>query len=151
MKMLLQYCVDLLKFKAESKKQDIHLQADEITLEIDREKIWRVLSNLISNAIKFSPENSIIEVEMFEKQGNVRISVTDYGSDIPDDAKDKIFDMFSGIKIRTENRDEHSFAIGLSLSKQIVEALDGKIWVKSREGQGTVFYVEFPDSMIVMQ
>jgi len=151
MKMLLHYCIDLLKFKAETKKQDIHLQADEITLEIDREKIWRVLSTLISNAIKFSPENSIIEIEMAEKQGHVRISVKDYGIDIPDDARDKIFDLFSATNIRTENRDEHSFVIGLSLSKQIVEALGGKIWVKSREGKGTTFYVEFPDAMIVMQ
>ncbi len=150
MKMLLHYCIDLLKFKAVTKKQDIHLQADEISLEIDREKIWRVLSNLVSNAIKFSPENSIIEVEMSEKQGHVRISVKDYGANIPDDAKDKIFDLFSATKIRTESRDEHSFVIGLSLSKQIVEALGGKIWVKSKEGEGTIFYVEFPDSMIVM-
>lgn len=151
MKMLLYYCVDLLRFKAESKKQDIHIQADDITLEIDREKIWRVLSNLISNAIKFSPGNSIIEVEMFEKQGGVRISVKDYGPAIPDDAKDKIFSMFSNAKIRTEGRGEHSFVIGLSISKQIVEILGGKIWVESMEGQGTTFYVEFPDSMIVMQ
>lgn len=149
MKVLLQYCVDLLEFKAADKNQKIKLQAEQITLDIDREKIWRVISNLVTNAIKFSPGNNTIEVEMHKKQDVVQISVKDNGIGIPDELKDKIFDVFDNNKKRTGTQGERSFGLGLSISKQIVEALGGKIWFESMEGHGTVFYIEFPVSRIV--
>ena len=150
MRVLLQYCVDLLKFKATNKNQNIRLQAEEITLDTDREKIWRVVSNLVTNAVKFSPDNSTIEVEMHKKQGVVQISVKDDGIGIPDELKGKIFDVLANTKKRTGTQGERSFGLGLSISKQIVEALSGKIWFESTEGHGTVFYVEFPESMILV-
>ncbi len=149
MKVLLQYCVDLLKFKATNKNQNIKLHAEEITLDTDREKIWRVVSNLVTNALKFSPDSSSIKVEMHNKQGVVQISVKDDGIGIPNELKGKIFDVLANTKKRTGTQGERSFGLGLSISKQIVEALGGKIWFESTEGEGTVFYVEFSDSMIV--
>jgi signal transduction histidine kinase len=143
MKSLIHYCVDLLRFKANEKKQSIQLKADDITLEIDREKIWRVLSNLITNAIKFSPEAGTIEIEMHKKQDVVQISVKDYGIGIPGNMKNNVFDAPSSIE-SSETWGERPFDLELSISKQIVQALGGKIWFESTEGQGTVFYVEFP-------
>jgi signal transduction histidine kinase len=146
MRGLLHYCVDLLKFKANEKKQSVILHADDITLEIDREKIWRVISNLIANAIKFSPEGATIEVEMYKRQDTVQISIKDHGIGIPEEIKSNIFNVLSSVK-RAGTFGERSFGLGLSISKQIVEALGGKIWFESKEGQGSVFYVEFSENM----
>lgn len=150
MKGLLFYCVDLLKFKANEKKQTISLKADDISLETDREKIWRVISNLITNAIKFSPENASIEIEMHKKPGTVLISVKDHGRGIPDNIKNNVFNVFSSVK-GAGSSGEQSFGLGLPISQQIVEALGGKIWFESKEGEGTIFYVEFPEDMVIKQ
>lgn len=143
MKALLEYCVDLLRFKASAKKQDILLSSEDITIQTDREKIWRVFSNLITNAIKFSPEKAIIEVAMYKKQDAVQISVKDAGIGIPTELKDKIFEMHTD-KRRPGTQGEHSFGLGLSISRQIVNGLGGKIWFESKEGEGTTFYIELP-------
>lgn len=143
MKTLLTYGVDLLKFKADNKRQRIYLDAEEVVLKTDREKIWRVISNLISNAMKFSPEKAEIEVGMHKMQGIVRISVKDSGIGIPVEMQDKIFDIDAD-KRREGTQGERSFGLGLYISKRIVEVLEGKIWFESKEGSGTTFYVEFP-------
>jgi len=139
---VLNYGVDLLKFKAEGKRQRILLRAEPVTLLANREKLWRVISNLITNAIKFSPENTDIVVEMISGD-MVRISVKDQGIGIPENMKEKIFDMFTETK-RRGTAGEESFGLGLSISRQIVEAHNGKIWCESAEGKGTTFHVELP-------
>ncbi len=140
---LLHYCVDLLHFKADAKGQHIDLQAVPLIVSANREKLWRVVSNLIANAIKFSPNDSIISVQLTEKPQNVVISVKDHGIGIPEKMHDKIFDMFTEAK-RSGTSGEQSFGLGLAISKQIVEAHGGRIWFESRPGDGTTFYVELP-------
>ncbi|TWF39890.1 signal transduction histidine kinase [Chitinophaga polysaccharea] len=140
---MLRYCVDLLQFKAENKKQHIHLGAPRVTLPINREKIWRVMSNLITNAIKFSPDGADIFVQMEEKSGEVVITVKDNGIGIPDNMHDKIFQMFTTTR-RKGTAGEHSFGLGLAISKQIVEAHKGRIWYESQPGYGTTFFVALP-------
>ncbi|NLR59186.1 sensor histidine kinase [Chitinophaga polysaccharea] len=140
---MLRYCVDLLQFKAENKKQHIHLGASRVTLPINREKIWRVVSNLITNAIKFSPDGADIFVQMEERSGEVVITVKDSGIGIPDNMQDKIFQMFTTTR-RKGTAGEHSFGLGLAISKQIVEAHKGRIWYESQPGYGTTFFVALP-------
>ncbi|MDR3680297.1 MAG: tetratricopeptide repeat-containing sensor histidine kinase [Flavipsychrobacter sp.] len=140
---LLHYCVDLLRFKADEKGQRIDLQAIPLIVSANREKLWRVVSNLIANAIKFSPNNSTISVQLIEKPENVVISVKDHGIGIPEKMRDKIFDMFTEAK-RSGTSGEQSFGLGLAISKQIVEAHGGRIWFESKTGDGTTFYVELP-------
>jgi len=140
---MLHYCADLLHFKAEAKKQQIELYAESFMIPVSREKMWRVISNLIANAIKFSPSGAIIQVEMTVNTNAVLIAVKDHGIGIPDEMKDKIFDMFTEAK-RPGTAGEQPFGLGLAISKQIVEAHGGKIWFVSKPKQGTVFYVELP-------
>lgn len=140
---LLLYCVDLLQHKATVKKQHIHLQAMPSTLRASGEKMWRVFSNLIANAIKFSPTGTDITIRLEMKQDEALISVEDRGIGIPDHLKDKIFDMFSEAK-RKGTEGEQPFGLGLAISKQIVEAHGGNIWFESRVGGGTVFFVKLP-------
>lgn len=140
---LLRYCVDLLQHKATVKKQHLHLQAMPATLLVSREKMWRVISNLIANAIKFSPAGTDITIRLEMQPDQALIAVEDRGIGIPDNLKDKIFDMFSEAK-RKGTAGEQPFGLGLAISKQIVEAHGGRIWFESREGGGTTFFVKLP-------
>lgn len=138
---VLEYCVDLLQLKAKEKDQHILLNTVPVTLMASREKIWRVFSNLITNALKFSRNGADVEINMRRVNGTLRISVKDEGIGIPPDMKDKIFSMSAGAG-RKGTQGEESFGLGLAISKQIVESHSGKIWFESEEGKGSVFYVD---------
>ncbi len=142
---LLSNSVELLRFKAADKHQTItlNLTDDATTLLINREKIWRVISNLISNAIKFSHEGSNINVGVKSYDNGVEIAVKDNGIGIPDKLKQKVFNMFTDAK-RVGTAGEKSFGLGLSICQQIVEKHNGKIWLQSDAGMGTTFYVFLP-------
>ena len=137
------HCVDLLHYKADAKGQYINLQTTPVILSVNREKIWRVVSNLIANAIKFSPSGASILVKLEEKEKHVIIAVEDHGIGIPVEIKDKIFDMFTEAR-RPGTAGEQPFGLGLAISKQIVEAHGGEIWFNSKRDNGTIFYVKLP-------
>lgn len=137
--------VRLLQFKASEKKQRIILDtpAIHITANVNAEKLLRVVSNLVGNAIKFSPESSEINLSLSANNSFFRIEVKDNGIGIPEIMKAKVFDIFSDAK-RFGTSGEQPYGLGLSISKQIVEAHNGKIWLESDEGNGTTFFVEIP-------
>lgn len=134
--------VELLRFKAAEKNQKIILSllAEPEELLISKEKIWRVISNLISNAIKFSPTGGVIKVNIDMDEHNVLMSVNDHGIGIPESMHDKVFNMFTDAK-RPGTLGEKSFGLGLSICMQIVEKHGGKIWFQSDQANGTTFYV----------
>lgn len=140
---ILEYCVSLLQNKAEAKNQQIRVKSKKFILPANREKLWRVVSNLISNAIKFSPVGAVIDVIMEDDENGVLIKVRDHGIGIPPEMGDKIFDMFTQAK-RPGTEGEETFGLGLAISKQIVEGHGGKIWFESDLGKGTSFYVTLP-------
>jgi signal transduction histidine kinase len=140
---ILQYCVSLLHNKAEAKHQQLELQSEELIIPANREKLWRVISNLISNAIKFSPSGAKIDVKMETDADSVLIKVSDEGIGIPPEMHDKIFDMFTQAK-RPGTDGEQAFGLGLAICKQIVEGHGGKIWFESKPDKGTTFYVRLP-------
>lgn len=140
---MLHYCVELLHHKADAKAQKVILQAPHISVPVNREKFWRVISNLIGNAIKFSPTGAVIAIKLQEMPKRILISVEDHGIGIPDEMKDKIFDMYTQAR-RSGTAGEQAFGLGLAISKQIIEAHGGRIWFESQPGKGTTFYVELP-------
>lgn len=140
---LLLYCVDLLQLKAEEKSQKIITHTMPLTILADREKVWRVFSNLIGNAIKFSEKGRQIEVNISSKNTFAVISVKDHGIGIPETMKEKIFTADTDIK-RKGTAGEASFGLGLTICKQIVENHNGSLWFESEAGSGTTFYVSFP-------
>lgn len=137
--------VHLLGFKASEKGQKLNFQASDnhITAAVNAEKIARVLSNLVTNAIKFSPQNSEINVSLYSDEQNFTLEVKDKGIGIPDTMKSKVFDLFSDAK-RFGTSGEQPFGLGLSISRQITDAHNGKIWFDSVQGEGTTFYVRIP-------
>jgi signal transduction histidine kinase len=145
---LLQQCVELLSFKAKDKKQHLLFESDQrIRMEVDKEKVNRVINNLIVNAIKFSPEDSDIFVTAKARQNDVLISIKDAGIGIPIAMQDKVFDPFTTAK-RKGTGGEQPFGLGLYISKQIIEAHHGKIGFKSEPGKGTEFFVELPFAVL---
>jgi signal transduction histidine kinase len=141
---LLEQCVSLLSFRAKDKDQQLILTGNvNVKIHGDHEKLWRVMNNLIINAIKFSPVGSEINVKSRKLKNKVVITVKDTGLGIPHDTQDKIFDPFTTAR-RKGTEGEQPFGLGLYISKQIIEAHKGKIWVESEPDKGTVFYVELP-------
>lgn len=140
---LLTYCVNLLEYKANEKNQKIILNGSYILIHANREKIWRVFSNLITNAIKFSPPKTTIRVNLEITLDNVFVSIKDQGIGIPDEMKNDLFNISADTR-RLGTNGEPTFGMGLIISKQIIEAHGGKIWLESEPFQGTVFFVELP-------
>lgn len=134
--------IDLLRFKAAEKEQQIIFEPlDEPELvNVSREKMWRVISNLISNSIKFSQRATDIVVKVAHRDDDILISVKDKGIGIPEHLKESVFNMFTQAK-RPGTIGEPSFGLGLSISKQIVESHGGEIWFESEPGEGTTFYI----------
>lgn len=141
---LINHCVNLLKFKVAEKEQKINTDLEEIVLTANREKLWRVMSNLIVNAIKFSPSGAQIDIKLFKvNEEFVQVTVKDYGIGIPEQLRDKIFDIFTDAK-RRGTSGEQPFGLGLAISKQIIEAHGGRISLESEVGKGSTFFVELP-------
>ncbi|RSD22308.1 cell wall metabolism sensor histidine kinase WalK [Mesobacillus subterraneus] len=109
---------------------------DAIFVEIDEDKITQVLDNIISNAMKYSPEGGTITFRVKEMDDKVEISISDEGVGIPKDNLDKIFDRFYRVdKART--RKLGGTGLGLAIAKEMVHAHGGRIWAESVEGKGT--------------
>ena len=140
---MLLYCVELLQYKADAKGQKIDLRAVPATLPVNREKLWRVVSNIIANAIKFSPTGARIAVSLEQKAQSVLIKVADHGIGVPPEMAGKLFYMFTEAK-RPGTAGEQPHGLGLAISKQIVMAHGGNIWFESQPGNGTTFFVELP-------
>ena len=122
-----------------------YLYPDEkITGIFDANKLEKIINNLVSNAIKFTPKNGEVSCEVsIPKSNRFRLVVSDSGKGIPENELDKIFDRFHQVG-GAENYNKIGTGIGLSLTKELVELMHGKIEVESEVGKGTVFTVIIP-------
>lgn len=113
---------------------------------IDDEKYERILLNLISNAVKFSPEGKTVIVRLRTTKANVNIEVSDKGIGIPEDKIDVIFERFGQVD-SSLSRYAEGAGIGLSLVRKFVQALGGSVSVKSKLGKGSTFTVKLPNQL----
>lgn len=104
----------------------------------DRSQIERVFINLIGNALKFTPEKGKISVNAHRSGRVIQIDITDTGFGIPEDAQEKIFEEFFRVE-NAINQEVKGTGLGLTLVKHIVEAHQGRIWVKSKISEGSTF------------
>jgi len=112
----------------------------------DPNKIKEVVDNLINNAIKYGPKNTEVILEAFFTNSKVTIEVSDNGVGISDQDLKKIFTKGATLSAKPTG-DESSSGLGLWIVKKIVEAHNGKVWVKSKIGKGTTFVVELPTNL----
>ncbi|WP_067727798.1 cell wall metabolism sensor histidine kinase WalK [Oceanobacillus damuensis] len=110
---------------------------------MDKDKMTQVLDNIISNAIKYSPEGGEIRMKLDIKRHYLLVSIEDQGMGIPYDKLEKVFERFyRADKART--RKLGGTGLGLAITKELVEAHHGKIWAKSKEGKGTTILFTLP-------
>ena len=119
-----------------------HLK-EKIKIETDYDKLSQVLANLLSNAIKFSEDNSIIELVCAANTEKVTVSVIDSGHGVPSDFVNQLFEKFSQHDASTTRKNEGA-GIGLALSKQIIENLQGRIYYSPNPHGGAMFTTELP-------
>jgi two-component system, NtrC family, sensor kinase len=134
----------LMRERASRRSLTLERQVDERLGEIraDQRKVKQVLLNLVSNAVKFTPEGGRIEVRAALVDGAVEISVTDTGIGIAPEDHEAVFEEFRQVG-KAEKKAEGT-GLGLALCRKFVELHGGKIWVKSELGQGSTFAFTIP-------
>jgi PAS domain S-box-containing protein len=120
---------------------------EEKIIACDSEKIERIVLNLLSNSVKFTPCGGKINVEIEDRINYISIKVKDTGKGIPADKLNSIFERFVQVD-RSFTRDNEGSGIGLSIVKSLVEQHGGQICVKSIEGEGTEFIIHMPCKVI---
>ncbi|WP_409303517.1 cell wall metabolism sensor histidine kinase WalK [Peribacillus sp. SCS-155] len=120
------------------------IPSTEIFVDIDEDKITQVLYNIISNAIKYSPEGGQITFRLkVEDESRIVVSISDQGVGIPKNNIDKIFERFYRVD-KARSRNLGGTGLGLAIAKEMVVAHNGKIWAESKEGKGTTIFFTLP-------
>jgi signal transduction histidine kinase len=123
----------------------IELRADSALPNVlaDPERVRQVLVNLLDNAVKFSPEGGSIEVALEVSDGNVRFAVADEGLGIPAEEQGRIFEKFHRLDPNL-TRGIGGTGLGLYICQELIREMNGRIWVTSREREGSTFTFELP-------
>jgi signal transduction histidine kinase len=115
----------------------------DCAVNADRKRLLQVMTNLLSNAAKFSPEGGAVEITAEDKSGQVRIGVHDRGSGIPENFRSRMFGRFTQADSAT-TRQKGGTGLGLAICKRLVEMNHGRIGFEDRNGGGTTFWFELP-------
>jgi signal transduction histidine kinase len=111
---------------------------------LDREKIARVLSNLIDNALKFTPTGGQIKMRLMQDEQQVDIQILDTGPGIPMEYRERIFDRYGQIPGISGRR--RGTGLGLAFCKLAVDAHHGRIWVEDNPAGGSIFRIQLPNA-----
>jgi signal transduction histidine kinase/type II secretory pathway pseudopilin PulG len=133
--------------RAKNQRLEMHQCGDELTVRADRDKVRQILLNLISNAVKFTPEGGQIGVDCSRVGDIVAIRVRDTGMGIPEDRLRSIFEPFVQAG-RALNRTHEGVGLGLAISRDLARAMGGDITVESEVGRGSVFTVTLPSAPV---
>jgi PAS domain S-box-containing protein len=126
--------------EARHQKLEIDLPSSLPYVEVDEHRIGQVISNLVRNAIKFTPEAGTISVSAYQRDNQIVVCVSDTGPGIPQDHLLKIFDRFW----RVPETRKQGTGLGLAIAKGIVESHGGRIWAESEFGKGSKFFFTLP-------
>ncbi len=114
-------------------------------IEGDAQRIKQVFNNLLTNAVKYTPNKGRIEVGIKEEKKHILVSISDTGTGIPEEEHEKIFEKFYTVGGKSLMRESERMGLGLTIAKGIVEAHGGRIWVESEgKGKGSTFYFTLP-------
>ena len=139
---------DLLRFYRRSHLREVksfHFNSaqEKVYISLDAMKFLQVINNLISNAIKFTPNDGVINLEVIEEAESVLITVADNGIGIPQTLHATLFDRDTK-ELKLGLTGKNSGGLGMNIIKTIVELHDGIIWFESEVGKGSKFYIKLP-------
>lgn len=116
-----------------------HIPKDqEFWVDIDYDKMTQVIDNLMNNAIKYSPDGGSITVSLEKSGDKALISIKDQGLGIPVADQEKVFNRFFRVD-KSRSRAQGGTGLGLAISKEVIEKFNGRIWVESKENEGSTF------------
>lgn len=129
---------------AQKKNQtmDCYIDIPGAVIKIDPDRVRQVLSNVLSNAIKYSPEKAEIKIRLWENGEHINVSISDTGIGIPEKNISRIFERFYRVD-KARSREMGGTGLGLAIAKEIMEIHGGRIWAKSEQGKGTTITLEF--------
>jgi PAS domain S-box-containing protein len=145
--MIAKSAVEELNKLAGLKEHTLSLKVNGNLPEIggDEQRIKQVFNNLLTNAVKYTPNKGRIEVELKEERKYILVSISDTGIGILEEEQEKIFGKFYTAGRKSLMRESERMGLGLTIAKGIVEAHGGSIWVESEgEGKGSTFYFTLP-------
>lgn len=124
------------KLRGELPAVKVMIEPDFSKAFADRDKIMRVFTNLLNNALKYTPPDGEVRVSAVEQDHHIKVSIEDNGSGISEEELPHIFERFYRVE-KTRSRDFGGTGLGLSIARKIIEAHGGKIWIDSAPGAGT--------------
>lgn len=133
------------RFLLEAQQKNIVLHntiSKNIHANADKSYVDQVFQNILSNAIKFSPKDKKIYINLTTKNGKAVCEIKDEGPGLTEDDKKKLFGKYQKLSARPTG-DETSTGLGLSIVKKFVESMEGEIWCESKQGNGASFFVAF--------
>lgn len=138
--------VETLRPLSDGKGQIVRLQLprEMSIVEVDRRRMEQALTNVLSNAIKFTPKQGQIDVRLAETGDSLHVCVTDTGPGIPEEDQAHVFDRFYVV---TDGRGLSGLGLGLYIARQMIELHGGCIWVESQVGAGSTFCFELPKAI----
>ena len=143
---VIRYAVDSNKLYAENFNASYQLiePLPEQYVLCDEQRIYQVMSNLLTNAAKYGGENDVIEVSVTERGDRLRVSVRDHGPGIPEDFYNKVFEKFAMTYAPKKTQPIKSTGLGLSIAREIIRQHDGEIGFYSEPGKGATFWFDLP-------
>lgn len=134
---------DALHPLTDHKQQNVYLHWPESVsrVEVDRQRIEQVLTNILSNAIKFTPKRGQIDVYVSETPNDLQVCVHDNGPGIPERDQPRLFERFFVV---TDGRGLSGVGLGLYIARQMIELHGGRIWLESQVGKGSIFCFAVP-------
>ena len=140
---LVQRAVEALRPLSNHKGQTVKIHQPETLspVHVDRRRIEQVLTNILSNAIRYTPKQGCISVHLSDSEDHLQVCITDNGPGIPDEDQAHVFEKFYVV------RNSHGISrlgLGLYIAQEIVELHGGRIWLESQLGKGSTFYFQLP-------
>ncbi|HEX3318863.1 MAG TPA: ATP-binding protein [Solirubrobacteraceae bacterium] len=142
---LVAQAVEAMRGQADTVGVGLVDDADAVLLRADPDRVLQTLTNLISNALKFSPRGEAVRVTAHALADMALFSVADRGRGVPDDMREAIFERFGQVDA-SDSREKGGTGLGLPIARSIVEQHGGRIWVDSRVGRGSTFWFTLPRS-----
>lgn len=146
---IIEQSLETNKAYADSFNVSLHLSvcANEqdvpLMVSLDAHRLQQVMANFISNAVKYSPPQGRVEIQLIQLQGEVKIAVVDHGPGISEEFRERLFQKFTQAD-SSASRQRGGTGLGLAISKTFVERMHGRIGFDSIPGQGATFYAIFP-------